>query len=128
MPLASEMVKERFLKVEDVSPDEDVMLTVAGTALEDMPEQQGKKPESKWVLYFHEIKKGLVLNNTNIKAMAAAYGDNTDGWVGKEVTLWNDTSVKFNNRVGSLKLRTQNRKTVRPVVKPDDIPFNDPIP
>jgi hypothetical protein len=44
---------------------------------------QDRKP----VLYFMGIQKGLVLNKTNARALAVAFGDETDSWSERPVTL-----------------------------------------
>lgn len=134
MPLASEMLNSKFLKRDDVSFDADILLTVAGCVQEEMPAQDNKTPEKKWVLYFEEQKKGLVLNNTNIKTMQSAYGDDTDGWIGKRVILWNDRSANFRGIHGSLKLRPMKPQRVEKSAETTEsadkakAPFNDPIP
>jgi len=43
--------------------------------------------DTKLVLYFAGKEKGLVLNKTNANNIAAIYGTDTDGWVGKSVVL-----------------------------------------
>ena len=43
--------------------------------------------ESKTVLYFEGKEKRLVLNATNNQILCSAYGDDDDGWIGKEVSL-----------------------------------------
>lgn len=42
----------------------------------------------KPVIYFKGGKKGLVCNKTNGKAIAAAYGDEMDEWMGSELILF----------------------------------------
>jgi hypothetical protein len=48
-------------------------------------ELEGKR---KMVLFFRKAKKGMVLNKTNAGNIAAAYGDETDDWHGKELVLF----------------------------------------
>lgn len=43
--------------------------------------------EEALVLVFHDSEKGLRMNKTNARALAERFGDNTDGWIGKTVTL-----------------------------------------
>lgn len=45
---------------------------------------------NKLLLTFQGRKKGLVANKTNSNRVAMAYGDDTDGWVGKEIILYPD--------------------------------------
>jgi hypothetical protein len=44
--------------------------------------------DKKPVLYFTRGQKGLVLNKTNSKQIASAYGDDTDEWEGKPIVLF----------------------------------------
>ena len=42
----------------------------------------------KPILHFQGKDKGLVLNKTNSNNISAAYGDDTDGWAGREIVLY----------------------------------------
>ena len=50
----------------------------------DAREIRGK---TKLVISFEQIPEALVLNRTNALIMASAFGDNTDAWIGKQITL-----------------------------------------
>jgi hypothetical protein len=50
--------------------------------------------DTKPVAYFEGKDKGLVLNKTNSNTISAAYGDETDDWVGAEIVLY-ETMVEF---------------------------------
>lgn len=58
------------------------------------------KGENKLIMQFSDHESELVLNATNARTLAEMYGDNTDEWTGKEVTLasvpteYNGQSVK----------------------------------
>lgn len=45
---------------------------------------------NKFLITFQNRKKGLVANKTNSKRIATLYGDETDGWLGKEIVLYPD--------------------------------------
>jgi len=72
----------KYLKAADLG-DRHIKLIMNRVELEDIGDDQ-KKP----VLYFTKAKKGLVLNKTNAKTIATAYGDDMDEWDGKEVILY----------------------------------------
>ena len=55
--------------------------TVTYPANENQPEQQ------RGVLYFVGKDKRLVLNGTNTETLCAAYGDQSEGWSGKSISL-----------------------------------------
>jgi len=54
---------------------------------------EGSDKEDKPIVYFKtaddkNLKKGLVLNKTNGTALAVAYGDETDEWIGCPIELF----------------------------------------
>ena len=61
---------------------------------------QGKEALDKWVCYFDGTDKGLVLNKTNLNTIARLYGDDTDLWIGKPITLF-ATEVQFGSTAAS---------------------------
>lgn len=100
MPKVSDMIVSKFLKKEDF--DEDQVCTIRTVRLEDV--SQG---EQRWVLFFNEHTKGMVLNTTTIRVLEQAFGDDSDGWTGKKVMVYVDPNVSFQGRVvGGLRLRT----------------------
>jgi hypothetical protein len=44
------------------------------------------------VIYFRGSEKGFALNSTNGKTIAALYGNYTEGWAGKRITLFKSTT------------------------------------
>jgi hypothetical protein len=85
----------------------DVTLTVADVTLEDM--RDGK---SKMCLHWvNPDRLPFLLNKTNIKRLQKLFGDDTDTWLGKDVTLYNDPDVEFMGEVvGGLRVRTAEKK------------------
>jgi hypothetical protein len=87
MPTLGQMFPAKFLKaVEDVPADGKTPATITDTEATEMKTSSGAT-ETKYVLYFAEMQKGLVLNVTNARTLARAFGDNTDDWVGNSVEL-----------------------------------------
>ncbi len=57
-------------------------------------------------MHFTDQKKGLVLNKGNAKKLTTAYGQETDQWAGKKVTIYYDPNVEFGGElVGGLRVR-----------------------
>jgi hypothetical protein len=82
----NDMFESRFIRPKDLDGRE-WTLTIAQVRSEELPSRFG--PERlKWILAFAGAKKGLVLNVTNARCLAAMWGDESDGWVGKRVTLY----------------------------------------
>jgi hypothetical protein len=74
----------RYLKVGDFSTPK--TLTIGPVIKEKMRDSDGVETE-KPVLYFVEFSKGLVLNRTNGDTLAKLFGDESDDWKGKRVSL-----------------------------------------
>ena len=70
-----------YLKADDLQGHE-VSVVISQIKFEKM---DGK---DKPILFFLGKSKGLMLNKTNIKAIIALYGDETNSWNGKEITLF----------------------------------------
>lgn len=64
-----------------------VTLTMTTVTTEMLKNRQGRD-EKKYILYFQETPKGLVLNKTNAKRIANLYGAETDAWAGKRITIY----------------------------------------
>ena len=66
-------------------------------------------PENKPVISFQEQGpniKPLACNGTNWDVIEAAYGLDSDDWIGKAVELYHDPTVKFGKqRVGGIRVR-----------------------
>ncbi len=122
MPKVSDMIQSKYLRKEDF--DEDRVMTIKGVKLEDMPSDDGKQ---KWVLYFREAIKGMVLNVTSIRVLEQAFGDDSDLWIGKKVKVYVDPNVSMGGRVvGGLRLMTpRNTATAKPQSTPAPPPVND---
>lgn len=93
----SELTVSKYLKKEDVSPP--VIVTISGLTHENLA-KDGEAPEMKYILQFSENLKPMVLNLTNGKLIAIVTGqEDTDNWVGKQITLWNDPTVSFGDKM-----------------------------
>lgn len=107
MPKVSDMQPSKYLKASDAD-DGDLIVTIRDIKEETVG--MGKDQESKWVLYFEEQSKGLILNKTNMNTIAKLYGDDTDDWEGKKITLFS-TEVQFKDEmVPALRIRSKPPK------------------
>ena len=75
----------RFVCAEDLTGPTTVKID--RVVLEDVRDLQHNREAKKPVAYFAGAQKGLLLNRTNWKAIARAYGNESDAWKGKTVTL-----------------------------------------
>jgi hypothetical protein len=104
MPKIGDMYPSRYLKAGDFE-DGDATLTIADIRQERIG--QGRDADDKWIVYFEEEEKGLVLNKTNSNSIAKLHGDDTDDWIGKEITLF-ATEVQFQSEmVEAIRIRSK---------------------
>ena len=73
-----------FLKHSDI-PAAGVTVTIAKAEMSLLG--QGEDQENKLVLSFNDTKKQLAVNKTNLKTITKLWGDDTDLWIGKPITL-----------------------------------------
>ncbi len=68
--------------------------------------QKGAKPAERVVLKFEGKDQGMVVNKTNFKKLAEMFGWDSDGWVGKEITLATVQKEAFGRIVDSIEVRS----------------------
>jgi hypothetical protein len=84
MPKVSSVFSSKYLKADDLE-GENVTFTIQDAEVVNMG-QDGQVDE-KIVLTFLMQDKKMVLNKTNATTIAKLYGDDTDDWIGKRVTI-----------------------------------------
>ena len=84
-----QMFPRKYLGAEELN-DSEIQDTISRVTMENVGTDG--QPEEKPVVYFSDGCKGLVLNVTNGNAIKAAYGDDTDGWLGKPLILFPSTT------------------------------------
>ena len=107
----SAMIPSKFLKQGDIA--QDTLVTVRDMKLEEVG-----GGDRKYILYFHELPKGMVLNTLNIRVMESIGGDDSDAWMGKQVVVYVDPTVMYAGKMtGGLRLRAVRVKTAhkRPI-------------
>ena len=70
-----------YLKAIDLKGRE-ATVTISNVAMEKLGN------DTRMVVYFLGKEKGFVLNKTNATNIASMFGEDTDGWLGKTVTLF----------------------------------------
>jgi hypothetical protein len=82
------MYPRRYATGEDLQ-GKAITLTIASIALEKMHPQANAPEVEKWVMYFKEARKGVVLNRTLAYQIAEFLGsEETDDWLGKSITIY----------------------------------------
>lgn len=120
----SQMIQSKFLKKEDFP--QPMIMTIRNVAMEEVG-----RSETRWVMYFNEHAKGIVLNVTKIKQLEATFGDDTDRWVNRKIQVVNDPTVMMGTQVvGGIKfvMPKQNPGAQPPPPPVVDNEFNDDMP
>jgi len=89
----SDAFPSKYLSSDDLDGRE-IKLTIGRIELEEIGRDRDKKP----VIYFTKAKKGMVLNKTNARAIAAAYGDEMTQWEDREIILFS-MKVQFGDEI-----------------------------
>ena len=88
-------------------------------------EEIGQDKDQKPVLYFVDTKKGLVLNKTNATTIGAVYGQELEGWTGKEIELFSQMVPFQGQTVPAIRVRAAPEEPAPP--RPERSDFNDPL-
>lgn len=84
----SEIFPRKYATGEDLQ-GKPVTVTVAQVVEEEMRPQASSPPVRKWVVYFHEAQKGVVLSRTLAYQIAEALdSEETDDWTDQKITLY----------------------------------------
>ena len=108
MPKINEMLPSSYLKQSDF--DEAGLIVTVSRVEQKNVAREDEPPENKWLVYFAEYEKAMVLNTTNINGLAKACGsDDTDDWPGKEVVVYVDPNVGYGGKTtGGLRIKKYN--------------------
>lgn len=89
----------KYLKASDILEPRQV--TITKVEMDNVGDDSGNKP----VAYFNEEAKGLVLNVTNARQIAKLYGDETESWTGKAITIFATTTDFRGDIVDCIRVR-----------------------
>lgn len=99
----SEAFPSKYLKADDLN-GRNVSVLISHIDFEPMTDG-----ENKPVIYFQNKTKGLVCNKTNANILALIYGDEMDGWTGKEVVLTTEIKTFQGRAVKGLSVRVPTK-------------------
>jgi hypothetical protein len=118
----SQMIQSKFLKKEDFPQPE--VLTMKSVAIEEVG-----RNDTRWVLYFNEKTKGIVLNVTKIKQLEQTFGDDTDRWMGKRIKVAHDPTVMMGTQqVGGIKFVMPSANASPPPPPPPPVGLPQRVP
>ena len=104
MPNVDDLKTSKYLTKNDCEPP--ILVTIEKWDKVDVS-KASQPADIKYVLYFKEEDKGMVLNHTNGKRIAKiASNADFDNWIGKQIVLYNDPTVEFGGEeVGGIRVR-----------------------
>lgn len=110
---------KKYLTKEDL--DGDTPTKILGIEAVEMENDNGAT-ETKHVLVLEGLKP-MVINRTNSNTIVEMYGGETDGWNGKPIVLFVDTTVQMKGKVvGGLRIRNGHSPAgvgAVPVISPE---------
>jgi len=96
---------KNFLGAWDVPKGKDLILTIDHAEQNDVKNERGT--ERKLTLHFQEREyKPMILNTTNSKRIAKAYGSNdVETWEGKKIAIYTEKVTAFGGTTDALRIR-----------------------
>ena len=107
--------KSNYLKADDIPEGKEFKLTISHVKEEKVKDQQSGEVEDKLIIHFEGKEKGLMLNKTNFKKIAASYGTDDAAWPGKSILLYRDITDFGGKDVPCLRVRVPMVAAEEPV-------------
>jgi hypothetical protein len=105
----TQMFPKRYASGEDFQ-GKALTLTVARVEREKMFQPKNASETEKWVVYFQEAKKGVVLNRTLAFQIAEILGsEETEDWVGAMITLYPQPMTVAGRKVVAIRARAAGK-------------------
>lgn len=95
----NEAFPSNYLKATDLQGRE-VSVIISNVTMEKLGN------DTRMILYFQGKQKGMVCNKTNAFNISMMYGEDTDGWIGKSVTLFSAWVAYQDKTVQGLRIKS----------------------
>ena len=122
MTTVSDAFPSNYLKAADLQ-NRTVKLKIDKVIFEEVGQEKDKKP----VVYFTDVKKGLVLNKTNATTIGSVHGQELEGWTGKEIELFEQMVPFQGQNVAAIRVRAVTEPGAPVPERPKRSDFNDPL-
>lgn len=107
---------------------DDLTVTIARWEYKDVS-QDNEDAQMKCILYFREHPKPLILNVTNAETIQDNFGtDETDEWVGQQITLFYDMTVRYGKNKGGIRVKAASPPPIQKKEPSVEYGFDDDIP
>ncbi len=87
----------------------DAVMTIESVDDPNTIKSADKKLIDKPIVRFKGTDVGFILNKTNARAIGLAHGNEMNGWVGKQITIYATTCEAFGDTVPCVRVRPTNR-------------------
>ncbi len=92
--------ESKYLKHQELD-GQDWVVTISDVERQSIKNNEGKD-ESKFVLFFKEHPKGMILNSTNMKVISNLLkSDESEEWKGKRITLYVKDDIEMGGKIMS---------------------------
>ncbi len=127
MPHINALRESKYLKKEDLPKP--VLATIKDVVQENIA-LEGNPPDNKWIMYFAEPIKPLILNSTNAQIISASTKlELTEQWPGQKIVLYNDPNVSYQGKlIGGVRVRAPRVSAPQPQQIPPSTPAPTPPP
>ena len=122
MTTISDAFPSNYLKAADLQ-NRTIKLKIDKVIFEEIGQNKDNKP----VVYFTDVKKGMVLNKTNATTIGAVHGQEFEGWTGKEIELFEQMVPYQGQNVAAIRVRAVAEPEEAVPVRPNRADFNDPL-
>lgn len=104
--------ESKYLKHQELN-GQDWVVTIDRVERHDMKKDDGTM-EKKFVLFFKELDKGMILNATNMNTLYALFNsDDSDDWAGQRITLYTKDDIEMGGKIMSgLRIRAKKPAAV----------------
>lgn len=100
--------ESKFLKHQELE-GQDWVVTIDRVERQELKNRDNNEIEKKFILFFKELEKGMILNATNMGILNGLFkSDESDDWVGKRVTLYTKDDIEMGGKIMSgLRIRAK---------------------
>lgn len=96
--------KGEYIKAVELEMGREVTMRIAAWRIVKLENEKGVS--DRLTLWFDATERGMVVNRTNAECIAAMFGAEMDGWIGKRITIYRDPTVRLGKEtVDGLRLR-----------------------
>lgn len=89
-----------------LSKDDVTTNGTAATIARITQEEVGSDRDLRFAIHFQGNMKPMILNKTNTRILVALFGHDSDGWLGKAITVYNDPTVGYAGQItGGVRIR-----------------------